>query len=206
MAVRIDHVLIGARDLDEGRALVEERLGLPTVIGGRHTDWGTHNALASLGPDVYLEVIAPDPEGPGASILGLATLDRPRPVSVAVRTDDPEAMVAAAGAGGLDLGRVLAGSRQTPDGDTLRWRITDPGADRLGGVVPFGLDWGDTPHPARSLEDHGLRVVEIVAHHPEPDRVTRALTALGLDVRVEAADAPRLEVAFDGPSGEVRLT
>lgn len=203
--MRIDHLLLGASDLDEGRAWVEERLGLPTVAGGRHPAWGTHNALASLGADTYLEVIAPDPEGPGAAILGLDDLEEPTLVSFAVATDDLDAMVAAAEAAGLDLGDIADGSRETAMGETLRWRLTDPGADRLDGVIPFGIDWGTTAHPASRLEDHGVRLEELILEHPQPYEARRAVTALGLDLLVRDGDVPRLEATFTTPGGDVTL-
>lgn len=204
--MRIDHLLLGTDDLETGRSWVAERLGLETSVGGRHAAWGTHNALASLGPDTYLEVIAPDPEGPGASILGLEELDAPRLVGFAVASDDLDGLVEAADDAGVDLGDVLDGHRETPTGDTLRWRITDPAADRLDGVVPFGIDWGDTPHPARALADQEARLLELVVEHPRPFEARRALAALGLDLLVRGGDAPRFEATIRTQAGEVTLT
>lgn len=203
--MRIDHVLLGADDLDEGREWVADRLGIETTPGGRHAAWGTHNALASLGPDTYLEVIAPDPDADGASILGLGALGEPRLVAFAVAADDLDAVAAAVGATGVHLGEVLDGSRETPDGGTLRWRITDPAADRLDGVVPFAIDWGETPHPAGALPDAGIRLVELVVEHPRPFEARRVLQAMGLDLLVRGGDTPRLEATFRTGDGDVTL-
>ena len=62
--MELDHLAITCASLPEGAAWAEERLGAPLEPGGRHAHFGTHNRLLSLGPGLYLEVIAPDPEAP----------------------------------------------------------------------------------------------------------------------------------------------
>jgi len=68
MGTRIDHLVIGADNLEQGISFVRERLGIDIPYGGVHPQMGTHNHLVQLGNDIFLEVIAinPDMEPPNA--------------------------------------------------------------------------------------------------------------------------------------------
>jgi len=54
--VRIDHAIIGARDIGAVADRLWERHGLASLPGGRHPGWGTHNRIVPLGGP-YLEII-----------------------------------------------------------------------------------------------------------------------------------------------------
>ena len=62
MNTRLDHIVIAAADLDSGADYVNEKLGVDIPPGGRHEMMGTHNRVMSLGNDIYLEVIAINPD------------------------------------------------------------------------------------------------------------------------------------------------
>jgi len=55
--VQIDHVLIAVPDLGPSVRAVEEQLGMLSLEGGRHPDWGTANRIVPLG-EAYLELVA----------------------------------------------------------------------------------------------------------------------------------------------------
>ena len=57
MGLELDHVLIAVDVLDEAGRWIEERHGLTSIQGGRHTGWGTANRIVPLGGS-YLELIA----------------------------------------------------------------------------------------------------------------------------------------------------
>ena len=59
----LDHIAISARTLAEGTAHVETLLGVTLGPIGHHAHMSTHNRLLGLG-DLYLEVIATDPDAP----------------------------------------------------------------------------------------------------------------------------------------------
>jgi len=200
----IDHLLYGVPELEAGMDEVERRLGVRPAPGGRHPAYGTRNALLSLGPDRYLEVIAPDPGlpvPPRGIGFGLAGVTEPRLVSWALRHPEIDAATELAG-----LGRVEAGSREREDGTVLRWRLTDPYAERMGGVVPFLIDWGEAPHPAASSPEGG-RLIELRIEHPAPKEVRRALTTLGCGgATVCRGDAPGLVAVIRTADATVELS
>lgn len=62
MQTRIDHLVIGAATLFQGVAYVKECLGVDIPYGGVHMTMGTHNHLMKLGDEIFLEVIAINPD------------------------------------------------------------------------------------------------------------------------------------------------
>lgn len=205
---RLDHLLIGTRDLAGGVAWIAERLGVKPVFGGRHPHGGTANYLLSLGPDIYLEVIGPDPEAdPGSEPppFGIETLLEPRIVTWAAKGSGIESLVAAASADGVPLGQARAGSRTRPDGAELTWELSDPAPFPCDGLVPFFIDWGDTPHPSTSAPEGG-ELISLRAEHPEPGEARRMLAALDLDLTIEDGPTPALVARIRTASGaEVEL-
>ena len=60
--LRLDHLVISARTLDEGTQFVADTLGVAPAGGGAHPLMRTHNRLLNLWGGAYLEVIAIDPQ------------------------------------------------------------------------------------------------------------------------------------------------
>src|SRR5215472_14994300 len=123
----IDHLIYRAPDLARAVADVEDRFGVRAQAGGQHTGLGTRNALLSLGPRTYLEIIAPDPdqpEPPARRPFGLDRVGHGRLAGWALACDDIDAAVARARSHGYDPGKVIDGRRVSPAGTVLRWRMT----------------------------------------------------------------------------------
>ena len=125
----LDHLVYTASSLDVGMDEIERILGVRPVPGGRHPGFGTHNALLSLGPSTYLEIIAPDPETLVANdkiLLQKYFEQTPRLSRWVIRTEQIEELSSRVAQDGLSLGEVQSGSRAKPDGSVLTWRLTDP--------------------------------------------------------------------------------
>src|SRR5215472_4194 len=201
----IDHLIYGAPDLACAVADLEERLGVRAQAGGQHIGLGTHNALLALGPQTYLEIIAPDPGQPEPSVprpFDLDGVSRGGLVGWAIACRDINAAVAKARSRGYDPGEVASMQRAAPTGAVLRWRLT-PGPV-AGGLVPFLISWGDTEHPARSAP-RGLILESFHLEHPDPASLEPLLNALGADAEIRPAATPALIAHLGGPKGSTVL-
>lgn len=205
---QIDHLVYAVHDLEEGIEHIERLLGVRPEPGGQHLGWGTHNALLSLGPGRYLEIIAPDPDQPRPErgrAFGLDDLQSPRLVRWAAKGTDLNNFGAAALHNGIELGAVLDGSRSRPDGVLVKWQLTDPWTDPADGLIPFFIDWGDSLHPSMPLQP-AATLLGLRAEHPDPERIKQMLEHLGLQLPVAQGPKTKLVAVIDGKNGLVELT
>jgi hypothetical protein len=207
LLTRIDHLVYATTDLEESVADLEKRLGVCPDPGGQHPGRGTRNALLALSDRSYLEVIGPDPiqaETVRPRWFQIDSLDAPRFVTWAVKEAELNKLRAKAKARGIYLGPVVSGTRQRSDGSLLRWRFTDPSTVIADGIVPFFIDWGDSPHPAASAS-RGPVLQSLRAEHPEPTVVMRALSAVGMNLPVASGPRPALIATLRTEGGIVEL-
>jgi hypothetical protein len=207
VSVRLDHLVVAARTLEEGVAWCEATLGVAPASGGKHALMGTHNRVMSIAsprwPRAYLEVIAVDPQAPDPGRVRWFDLDAPamherlahgpRLIHWVANCDDIESRRERWRDAGANPGDVLAAERQTDRG-RLRWRITvrPDGARLFGGAWPTLIQW-DGPHPTDAMPPSGV-VLERVDLHGVP----AAMWA--------QCQATEVSLADHGPALSVRLT
>jgi catechol 2,3-dioxygenase-like lactoylglutathione lyase family enzyme len=204
---RVDHLVLATPDLAKGIDFVRDNLGVEAVPGGHHPVYGTRNALVSLGDACYLEIIGPDNtvlDTEEVKVFGIHELARPALVTWSASGRDLEEFVECARREMIDLGAVTLGSRRQPDGRELTWAFTDPLAARSGGILPFFIDWGDTPHPGSSL-DRECELLELSLYHPHAKETQRRLAVLGLALEVMPAEEPRVAAKIRTPKGDIDL-
>ena len=197
IAVEPDHLVVVAQDLRRGCDWVEERLGVRPQPGGKHVAMGTHNALLSLGPRFYLEVIAVDPDGAKPSRPRWFDLDEPR--MRAAMAEGPHLAHWVARTGDIDTAAARLPDLGVPTpmarGD-LTWRITIPDdGHRPGrGLVPTLIQWPGAQHATDRMIDSGCRLVAIAGEHPDPALVRAELATLGLSetMKVTYGKSPRI--------------
>jgi len=205
LAVEPDHLVVAALSLAQGCDWVEQRLGARPQPGGRHVAMGTHNALLSLGPRFYLEVIAVDP----ARSRGF-DLDEPRMKAALVEGPQLVHWVAHTATIDTAVARLPELGVVTPmaRGDFF-WRITIPDDGRRPGrgLVPTLIQWPDARHPTDRLSEVGLRLAVLAGEHPDPAQVRAQLAALGLSdtLKVTYAKSPRLAAMIRTPRGMATL-
>jgi hypothetical protein len=204
---KLDHLVYAAPDVSATINDIGALFGVRPEIGGKHPGWGTMNALLSIGPRMYLEILGPDPDRPNPKQALPFNLDRlvhPRLVSWVARVENLRAVVECAKSEGIDLGEIQEKSRQRPDGVILKWSMTDLTKDREGGIVPYFINWGDSPHPAET-SPRGCTLTHFRAMHPDPDRLTKILNKLGLDVIIDPGPTGKLVATIETPSGRFDL-
>jgi hypothetical protein len=202
----VDHLLLGAGDLDRGIDWVEKAIGVRAVGGGSHPGVGTRNALLSLGGRRYLEILAPDPAQTAYNFpIDVRPLTEPRLITWAAGTKRINAVAKKARASGYETFGPREGSRTRPDGKLLGWRTLGI-LNELGlqGVepVPFFIEWAaGSPHPSQD-SPKGCELETLEIHHPSLAGVTETLGKLGLEVSVKQAELAGLHALLRTPRGK----
>lgn len=205
---RIDHIAIGAADLDQGVAMVKDALGVELPRGSKHVAMSTHNCVAPTGNESFLEIISIDPEAPPPGRTRWFTLDnpetqrklenRPRPLCWVVGTENLDAIVAASP---VDLGEIVTFTR----GDRS-WRLTVPEDGTLleGGLLPAFIEWSPGPHPSSGMTDLGVKLKKVVLKHPEPERLNSLLSDLQILhlAEVQEGESPVLSFVLSAPGND----
>jgi hypothetical protein len=190
VAVRIDHVLLAASDLDAAAVRLEADYGLRAEGGGRHEGLGTHNRIVPLGGG-YVEILAvADREEAERSELGRALaggIDRAGEglMGWAVAVEDI-----------VSVAERLGTPVNTIERDGLSARLTGVAEALAAPLLPFFIarDPG-VADPGASGDAGGIEWIEVAG---DPDRLRAWLGAAQLPVRVvEGAPAVRA-VAIGG--------
>ena len=202
----VDHLILGAKDLDGGITFVEQRVGVRAAFGGQHPGRGTHNALLSLGEQRYLEIIALDPkQNTPPQFPGFQKIDQPRLIGWAARCTDAAALAKRLSESGIAVTGPVAGSRQRPDGRTLSWKVVFL-QDRSDPLLPFFIEWDrDSVHPSED-SPAGCRLERFLAQIPDVTGVTRKVRTLGVDLPVKRGEKARLFARIAGARGALDLT
>jgi hypothetical protein len=202
----IDHLVWAAADLDEGMAAVAQLLGVVPVRGGVHPGGGTRNALVSFGARCYLEIIAPDPaqDVRDTPAEWMGKLARPGLVTWAAGVRNLESLLPKARQLGVRTSGVLAMSRKTVAGETLRWKVLRLSRHGLGPVIPFFIDWLDSPHPSAGL-DAACSFKGLSVAHPKAEEVRRIFEAFEIDAELAANGHVSISARVACPKGKVTL-
>lgn len=206
MTSYIDHIVITAPTLEIGGAYVAECLGVYPQKGGEHARMGTHNLLLSLGPSAYLEVIAINPAAPQPAArrwFGLDDLSADAPARLHTWVARTGNLVQAVGNSAESMNPIVPMSR-----GALRWLITSPQESEAlhGGLTPTLIEWQTDAHPASTLPDAGLTLIQLEFFTPHVQRIERQMTALALGTGwsasvLSAAETPRLRAQIGTQSG-----
>ena len=203
--LELDHLAVSCTTLTDGVSDVEKTLGVALAPGGQHAEMGTHNRLLSLGPDVYFEVIAINPDAPGPDRPRWFNIDNfngsPRLTNWILRTPDMDTALAK-----LPQGFGVPMSLQRGD---LRWKMAVPETGVLpwDGWAPAIIEWQGEAHPAPRLPDAQVRLDCLTLKHPKAEEIAKTLAPLmPRDTALfETAERPELLARFSTPQGQAEL-
>jgi hypothetical protein len=215
--LRLDHLVVSARTLEEGVQYVGESLGIAPAGGGAHPLMRTHNRLFGLWGGAYLEVIAVDPTAIStanarARLFALddaavhARLEQGPYLSHWVaRVDPPKNLARWREQYPQRIPELVPMTR----GD-FSWQLTVPADGAFpawqgagDGVVPSLIQWDTAHHPSQVLADTGITLAALTGFHPQAQAVQEQLQWLGAAhlIAVEEGPSPALVARFETPSG-----
>ena len=214
MPTALDHLVIGATTLQQGVDYVREVMGIDMPFGGIHHSMGTHNHLVRLGGEVFLEIIAINPEGKPPACPRWYGLDdplvrqqiarEPTLLTWVINTDNLHDLVSHA--------TVPAGTPEQVVRDHLSWYFAIPEDGRLlaAGMLPYMIQWQTSHHPSHDMAERDCKLQRLEIHHPMADWLTQSLRAIEADSHVEvvplAADGTaKLVAIIETPNGIYRL-
>lgn len=221
----VDHLVIGAADLDSGVEWFRATFGVDIGPGGQHPLMATHNRLLDIsGPgwtDAYLEVIAIDRQAVAGAqegrsrwfglddpVVRQAIAREPRLLHVVARTPALRPSLAALAALGEDVGVPVTASRDTAAG-VLEWQISirDDGRPQHRGALPALIEWKGH-HPVHRMPGSAVRLRRLRARSERPQALAQAWAAIGLTgIELDTgAPSPALEAIFETPRGELVLS
>ncbi|MBX2966561.1 MAG: VOC family protein [Cyclobacteriaceae bacterium] len=146
---RIDHIILAVNDLERGMQQFEELTGVKPVVGGKHPDSFTQNALVALEGGAYIEILAPraDADSVPEWIRQFRSIT---PMGWAVYTENIESTRKKLISMGFPVSDIKPGARTKPDGEILSWSTMEF-AEKDIQVFPFFIEWGeDVVHPSAS--------------------------------------------------------
>jgi len=144
---KIDHLVYCVHNLEEGINYFIDNYGIHPVIGGRHLNEGTKNAIINLGNKCYLEILAVDEENTKKAKnrwMGIDLLTSPKITRWAIKSTNLEEDKHALIRYNDQLGQVESGLRKRPNNTNLTWKLTKPLSHPEVEAVPFLVDWSGT--------------------------------------------------------------
>ena len=202
MSLALDHLAVVASDLTQGCEYVKDCLGIDVPFGGEHTHMGTHNCLAKLRRDEFLEVIAINPKADKPPHPRWFNLDHhgnraPYLAHWVARADDIVTTT-------TRINAPVGHARECVRGK-LTWQLTvpDDGSFAFDGAFPSIIQWPNRPYPGEAMHDVGCSLLSLEITHPEYIELQSELHTHLTDKRIKVVSGPavKLVASLDTPSG-----
>jgi len=200
----LDHVVLACPNLQEGMDYVAQKIGCKPTYGGKHQQFGTHNALLKIGNLTYFEILAPDPDNPKDHLrwMGVDLVKKPLITRFAVKSSTIDQHSHFLSEFSNNHGRIQEGRRKKANGELLTWELTMPLAEPKISSIPFLIDWKDSIHPVVGLESEcSIASLNIFGHDME---LQKLMENLGLPCKV-CQGQDKIEITLNTPLGMVKF-
>jgi hypothetical protein len=203
----IDHIVLAAPDLEEAMGEFEKKTGLAATIAGTIKGLGIKCARISFTDSSYLEIIAPDPKGPGpiGELIKSKGIKELTPFHFAIRTKKAEELKDEVTKFGYTPDHITMFGAKS-DGTPRKWEMLYLYGHQIGGSCPFFINWSNSDHPCATLPVVG-KLKKVVIRAPADDPVHKLIAHVGVQgLTVETGDKPKLAVSFSSPEGTVKFS
>ncbi|MFG5381715.1 VOC family protein [Yoonia sp. R2-816] len=206
--LRLDHLTVIAPTLAEGAAHVRDCLDLDVPFGTRHLYMGTHNHRLQLGGNVYLEIVALDPDGTAPARARWFGLDNQEQV----RADWEDGRRLRGWVASTDAIQTVVSAHRAIYGDVVPLPPEEPafgfairadGSLPLGGAAPSLIDHRGDPTAMADIPDMGARLRWFGLACPDPVGVEALYYDLSIDRPPAVTQGPRIRYSarIDTPTG-----
>jgi hypothetical protein len=174
----LDHLVVTTPKLHSGVEFIEDLLHVKMHPGGEHPRMGTHNCVLRIGQQIYLEVIAINPNAPPVYRPRWFELDemlpdaKPRLATWMIRSANLADSVKKC---------AVFGPIEQMSRNQMVWKITIPADGSLpyGGVCPGILQWEKGGHPTDNMPDSEVSLRQLSIVHPEAATINQLLSETG---------------------------
>ena len=205
---RIDHIVIGTSNLILGTSTLESKLSHQFSLGGEHKIMGTHNNLLKLQSNIYLEVIAKNPNADKLTRPRWFSLDEnniiekikdtPRALCWVLEVENIEDTVKNCG---YNPGEILQLSR-----DSMNWKVTVPPDGKLidNGILPILIEWNKDQHPSKKLSNSSVSLNKISLYHQDPKKIKKIISNLIQSDFIQVLEGlPKIELILTTQNGKI---
>ncbi|MDP2700066.1 VOC family protein [Thalassospira sp.] len=211
--LKLDHITVIAPTLIEGVAHVQNCLNLDVPFGTRHDYMGTHNHRLQLGNNVYLEIVALDPDGIKPGRARWFGFDNPEKI----RSDWNDGRRLRGWVASTDAIDSVVSNRRAIFGDKVYLPVINPtfdfaipkdGSLPLDGAAPSLIDHRGDPTSMASIPDLGARLCSLTLEHPDPAVIGRLYRELSIDhpPSIIQGACVRYRAQIETPTGLKELT
>ncbi len=208
MARIVDHIVYAVHNLESAIQQFDHLLGCRPVLGGKHQNQGTKNAVMHLGDQIYLELLTIDHENIEVMPprwMGIDQLEEPAATRWALKSSDLKHDRSVLKNFDPTLGKIQKGKRELANGELLSWQMILPSNGSQIDLIPFMCDWQNSDvHPTDQMQ-LACQLLEVKLSHPNPESLQPLFDQLSIEQQIHKSEKPELKILLKCPNGIVEI-